>query len=78
MRLPLAAHQRQVIFLHTFITQLLMQSTQRRTLFGHQQHAGGIPVQTVYQLQEARFRAQSAQAFNDAEAQPAAAVDGSA
>ncbi len=29
MRLPLAAHQRQIIFLHAFIAQLLVQRTQR-------------------------------------------------
>ncbi|SVM39561.1 Uncharacterised protein [Klebsiella pneumoniae] len=29
MRLPLPAHQRQIILLHAFVAQLLMQGTQR-------------------------------------------------
>ena len=74
MRLPLAAHQRQVVFLHAFIAQLLVQRTQRRALFRHQQHAGGIAVETMHQLKETCLRAQGAQPFNHAKAQSAAAV----
>ena len=67
MGLPLPAHQRQVVFLHPFLAQLFMQRTQRRTLLRYQQHAGGVTVKTVDQLQEARFRTQRAQPFNHAE-----------
>ncbi len=39
MGLPLAANQRQIVFLHPFFTQLFMQGTERRALFRHQQYA---------------------------------------
>ncbi|MOA35734.1 hypothetical protein D3C78_1572070 [compost metagenome] len=74
MRLPLAAHQRQIILLHAFQPQLLMQRTQCRTFFSHQQHAGSIAIQPVHQFQETGFRAQRAQALNHAKAQAAATV----
>ena len=75
MGLPLTAHQRQVVFLHPFLTQLFMQRTQRRTLFRHQQYARGVTVKTVHQLKETRFRAQGTQPFNHAEAQTATAMN---
>ena len=75
MGLPLAAHQRQVVFLHPFFTQLFMQGTQRRTFFRYQQHARGVTVETVHQFKETRFRAQRAEPFNHTEAQAATAMD---
>ncbi|EPF18131.1 hypothetical protein HMPREF0201_01542 [Cedecea davisae DSM 4568] len=51
-----------------------MQRTQRRAFFGDQQNAGCIAVKAVHQLEEAGFRAQGAQPFNNAKAQAAAAV----
>ena len=74
VRLPLPAHQRQIILLHPFFAQLFMQRTQCGALLRHQQYAGGIAVKAVNQFEETGFRTQRAQAFNDAETQAAAAV----
>jgi hypothetical protein len=57
--LPLTADQRQVIFLHPFLSQLFMQRTQRRTFLRHQQDARSVTVKTMNQFQESCFRAQS-------------------
>src|SRR5471030_2941111 len=58
VRLPLAAYQREIVFLHAFHTQLLMERTQCRPFFGDQKHAGSIPIQTMDQFKETRFRTQ--------------------
>ena len=51
-----------------------MQATQGAALFGNQQHAGGIAVETVYQLEEASVRTQSTKPLDDAKAEATATV----
>ena len=73
---PVAADQRQIDFFHASFTQLLVQRHQRRAFFGEHQHARGIAIEPMHQLQEFCVRPHRAQLFNGAQADSAAAMHG--
>ena len=72
--LPLATHQRQILLAHRFDPQLFMQAAQGAAFFGNQQYTRGVAIQSMNQLEEAGFRPQGAQPFDNSKAQPAATV----
>ena len=74
--IPRARDQRLIIFIHSAVTQQLVQFKQSGARFGQQQTAGGIAVKAVGQLQVWRVRPQPAQRLDQAHAYPAAAMHG--
>ena len=72
--LPLPQHQREITLVAVALAHDLVHRGQRGTLLRQQQHAGGLAIQPVYQLQELGLRAGTAHLLDDPEADATATM----